>query len=102
MLAIISVAGCAQMSAALGQQWFVVLFKPNTAVATARHVTQACSHVPNLRLAPVRPTSADPGTIDSARYNATNATDADMAELQRCLQRFTSVQGYNLVQPGDG
>jgi hypothetical protein len=89
------------MSAALGQQWIVVLFQPNTTVATARHVTEACSHVPNLHPAPIRPTSGDPGMIGSARYNATNATDANMAELQQCLQRFPSVQGYNLVQPGD-
>lgn len=89
------------MSAALGQQWIVVQFKPNTTVAVARQVTQACSDLPHLGLAPVRPTSADPGMIDSARYNATNATDANMADLQRCLERFPSVQGINLVQPGD-
>ncbi|HXP18070.1 MAG TPA: hypothetical protein VN840_00355 [Streptosporangiaceae bacterium] len=100
-LAIIGVAGCAKMSAALGQQWIVVLFNPNTTVATARHVTQACSHVPNLHLAPVRAVSGDPGMIGSARYDATNATDANMAELQQCLQRFPSVQGFNLIQPGD-
>jgi hypothetical protein len=100
-LAAVSLTGCAKMSAALGQQWLVVLFKPNTTVSTARLVTSACSHVPNLRLAPVRPASGDPGMIESARYNATNASDANMAELQQCLQRFHSVQGFNLIQPGE-
>jgi hypothetical protein len=100
-LALACLAGCAKMDAALGQQWIVVQFAPGTSVATARHVTHACSHVPNLRLVPVRPVAADPGVISSARYNATNATDANMAALQTCLQRFPSFLGFNLVQPGD-
>lgn len=88
------------MNAALGQQWFVVQFKPNTTIATARHVAKACSQVPNLRLDPIRPTSAQARVVGSARYDATNASDADMARLQVCLQRFSSVQGFTLSQPG--
>jgi hypothetical protein len=100
-LAGLSLAGCAKMDSALGQQWIVVQFNPNTTVAAARQVTQACSHVPNLRVGPVRPTSANSDIIESVRYNATNATDANMARLQGCLQRFSSVQGVNLLDAGD-
>jgi hypothetical protein len=94
------ISGCAQMSAALGQQWVVVQFAANTMVGTARHVTAACSHVPGLRLMPVQPTSPG-GIVGSARFNATRATDADMARLQRCLQRFHSVQGFTVTEAGD-
>jgi hypothetical protein len=94
------VSGCAQMDAALGQQWVVVQFAGNTMVGTARHVTAACSHVPGLHLTPVRPTSPG-GIVGSARFNATQATDADMARLQRCLQRFPSVRGFTVTEAGD-
>ena len=100
-LAGLSLVGCAKMDSALGQQWIVVQFNPNTTIAAARQVTRACSHVPNLRVGPVRPTSASSDIIESVRYNATNATDANMARLQGCLQRFSSVQGVNLLDAGD-
>ena len=94
------VGGCAQMDAALGQQWVVVQFAANTMAGTARHVTASCSHVPGLHLMPVKPTSPG-GIVSSARFNATAATDADMARLQRCLQRFRSVQGFTVTEAGD-
>lgn len=100
-LAIAGLTGCAKMDAALGQQQLIVQFNPNTSVATARHVIKTCSHVPNLRPAPVRPTTADRNEIDTAQYNATNASDANMAQLQICLQRFPSVQSVNLMDAGD-
>jgi len=94
------VSGCAQMNAALGQQWVVVQFASNTTLGAARHATAACSHVPGLHLLPVKPTSPG-GVVGSARFNATQASDADMARLQRCLQRFPSVQGFTLTDAGD-
>lgn len=88
------------MNAALGQQWVVVQFAGNTMLATARHVTAACSHVPGLHLMPVKPTSPG-GVVGSARFNATSATDAEMARLQGCLERFPAVQGFTLTEAGD-
>lgn len=89
------------MDAALGQQWLVVQFNPNTTIGTARHVATACAHLPNLHLEPIQPASAQADIVESVRYNATSASDADMARLQQCLQRFPSVQGITLSQPGD-
>ncbi len=95
-------SGCAKLDAALGQQWVVVQLRPGTSLAMARHAALACSHLPNLRLAPVRPPAAGIGVVDSVRYNATGASDADLARLQVCLQRFPAFQGLTLTQPGDG
>jgi hypothetical protein len=48
----------------------------------------------------VRPTS--PGKIvGSVRFISTNATDAEMAKLQQCLQQFPAVQGLTMTEPGD-
>jgi len=98
-----SVGGCAQFDKQLGQQWIVVTFAPNTSVATARHITSVCSHVPNLRLeGRVKPTTAQADVVDSVRYNSTNATDAQVALLEQCLGKFpASIQGFTQMDEGD-
>lgn len=100
---IVGVGGCAKFDKALGQQWVEVTFAPNTSVATAKHVTSVCSHVPNLRLiGPVKPTTAQAGVVDSVRYNSTNATDAQLAQLEKCLSQFPAiVQGFTQMDEGD-
>lgn len=93
-------AGCARMDSALGQQWLVVQLASNTKLATAKHVTATCSRASGLRAEPVRPTS--PGkVVASVRFISTQASDADMAKLQQCLQRFPAVQGLTMTEPGD-
>jgi len=91
--------GCAKMNAALGRQWVVVQLAPDTTVAAARHLTAACSHLPGLHPEPVKPTTAG-GVVGSVRFDTTRASDADMARLQRCLQRFPAVQGLTVGEPG--
>jgi hypothetical protein len=97
------VGGCAQFSKALGQQWIEVTFAPNTSVATAKHVTSVCSHVPNLRLyGPVKPTTAQAGVVGSVRYNATHASVAQVADLEQCLGKFPkTVQGFTEMDDSD-
>lgn len=92
-------AGCAKMDSSLGQQWVDVQLAPNTTLAAARHVTTACSHVPGVRAVPAKPTS--PGhLVGSVRFYTTHASDADMARLQACLQRFPAVQSLTQGEPG--
>lgn len=97
------VSGCAKIDATLGQQWIEVDFAPNTTIATARHITSACSHVPNIHLqGPVKATTAQVGVVDSVRFIDTNASDAQQALLERCLSRFpASVQGFTQMDQGD-
>jgi hypothetical protein len=100
LAAVILLGGCAKMDAALGQQWVIVQLASNTTVATARQVTAGCSHVPGVHPERVRPASPG-GVVGSVRFDATQASDADMARLQNCLQRFPAVQGLTVGQPGD-
>jgi len=97
-----AVGGCAQFDKQLGQQWIEVTFAPNTSVATAKHITSVCSHVPNLPLeGPVKPTTAQAGVVGSVRYNSTNATDAQVARLEQCLGKFpATVQGFTQMDQG--
>jgi hypothetical protein len=94
-------SGCAKFDAALGQQWAVVHFNPDTSVATLLTVRAACSHVPNVHPEAL-PKSRNPADmIYSVRYRTDHASDADLARLQECLQRFPAVSGVDLEDPGD-
>lgn len=100
-LSVLVLAGCGQMGAALSQQAAVVTFKANTTVATVLRVRQACSHVPNVMAAPIKRTETALDVIDALRYNTTNASDANLAELQQCLQKYPSVQGIDFSDVSD-
>lgn len=96
-----AISGCAKFDAALGQQWAVVHFNPTTSVATLLTVRAACSHVPNVSPEAL-PKSRNPADmIYSVRYRTDNATDADLARLQQCLQRFPAVAGIDFEDSGD-
>lgn len=96
-----TLGGCAKMDSALSQQWMTVHFGPHTTVATALHVRTACSHVqdtPPLALPAKRSVI---NMMYGIRFDTTNATPADLARLQTCLQQFKSVQGIDPESAGD-
>jgi hypothetical protein len=86
------------MDAALDQQWMAVDFSQGTSVAAALHVRTACSHIPNTPPMALPSKRTALSMLYGVRFNTTNASPANVAELQTCLQRFPSVQG---VEPGD-
>lgn len=89
------------MSAALGQQWVSVTFKPNTTVATIEKVREACSHVPNVHADPLPRKHTVLNLMAGVRFDTTSASDANVAQLQQCVQRFPSVQGFTPQDAGD-
>lgn len=94
-------SGCAKFDASLGQQWATVSFKANTSAATVLAVRAACSHVPNVQ-AEALPRQRDPETLMySVTYRTDNASDANLAQLQECLQRYPSVAGVDFQDSGD-
>jgi len=97
----LALTGCAKFDAALGQQWATVSFKPDTTVSTMVKVRTACSHIPNVR-AEALPRRQNPVTMNGAvTYRTDHASDANLAQLQQCLQRFPSVAGINFQDSGD-
>jgi hypothetical protein len=93
--------GCAKMDAALGKQWVVVSFKPHTTLTTLEKVRTACSHVPNVHPYALPRQHTVINLMSGVRYDTTHATDANVAELQVCLQKFSSVQGFTPRDAGD-
>jgi hypothetical protein len=96
-----TLGGCAKMSAALDKQWMTVQFSTNTTMGTALHVRAACSHIQN---APPLALPAKRSLINDMygiRFDTTNASPANLAQLQTCLQKFKSVLGVNPQSAAD-
>ncbi|HBW20338.1 MAG: hypothetical protein ACLPN6_25070 [Streptosporangiaceae bacterium] len=99
--AVLALAGCAKMDASLGKQTATVTFSSGTPVATLLHVRAACSHVPNVQPQPLPSRQTVTTMMDELVYTTTNASDANLAELQQCLQKFSSVQGIDFEDASD-
>ena len=89
------------MDAALDKQWMVVDFNPGTTVATALQVRAACSHVQNTPPMALPPKHSVINIMYGVRYDTTNSSPANLAQLQTCLQKFKSVQGVDPEDVGD-
>ena len=94
-LAMLMLAGCAKMDAALSQRWVNVSFKAGTPVAEVLRIRAACSHVPNVSAHPIPHNLPALDVVSSVRFDITNATDANTAELEACLARFPAAVGID-------
>lgn len=99
--AVAALSGCSSMDASLGQQWVDVTFKPNTSVTTIEKVRATCSHVQNVSAYPLPKKHTVLNLMAGIRFNTTNASDGNVAQLQLCVQKFGSVQGFTPGDSGD-
>jgi hypothetical protein len=92
-------AGCAAFDRAFGKQEAVVVFKDQTPASVMLKVRASCSHIPAAipERIPPHPLAVD--MQDDIRYMVSNASDAEMARLEQCLNRFPSVVGVNVETP---
>jgi hypothetical protein len=98
---LIGTAGCAKMDAALSKQWIVVDFNPGTSIGTALHVRQACAHVKNTPPMALPASHSVINIMYGIRFDTTNSSPAQLAELQACLGKFKSVQTMDQEDAGD-
>src|SRR5215469_10714481 len=101
LIAALGLTGCAKMDAALAQQWMVVNFGPGTSAATALQVRTACSHIQNAPPLALPAHHTAVTVLYDIKFDTTNASPANIAELQTCLQKFSSVQGVTPQDTGD-
>ncbi|HEU5418107.1 MAG TPA: hypothetical protein VFV41_10485 [Streptosporangiaceae bacterium] len=99
--AVAALAGCGQIDAALGKQWAVVDFRPDTTVATLTQVRQACAHVPNVRPMGRAQVHSGLDVTYSVRYETSHASEANLAALQKCLLGFSAVSGVSFEDISD-
>ena len=96
-----SLSACSKFDAALGQQWATVSFKDNTPVATVLKVRAACSHIPNVHPEALPDQYNSETLMYDVTYQTNNASNANLAQLEICLQRFPSVAGVSFQDAGD-
>lgn len=75
-------------------------FKPGTTQATRLQVRAACSRLPQARPEPLPTDHLASDRLYDVRYQVGGASDAQLAKLQQCLQRFPAVVGIDFAAPG--
>jgi hypothetical protein len=92
-------AGCAAFDKAFGKQEIVVVFKDQTPASVMLKVRASCSHIPQATAERIPPHPLAIDLPDDIRYLVSNASDAEVARLEQCLNRFPSVVGVNPESP---
>jgi hypothetical protein len=95
----LAAGGCASFDRAFGKREAVVQFQPNTPAAEMLKVRAACSHLAAAKPAPIPRHGLKVQLPDDIRYEVSQASDAQIARLTQCLDRFPSVTGVELSSP---
>lgn len=96
------VTGCAQFNKALGQQQATIYFQPSTPVAFKLKVRAACDNLPHVKAVPIATSVPLASAVDVVTYNTTGAGLADIARLEKCVNKYApQVQGINVSDSSD-
>ena len=96
-----ALAGCSQFDKALGQREAVVTFRSGTPVSQRLAVRSACAKVPAVTAPPLPSDLSSPYALQQLTFRIDHASDADVARLEKCLDRFPSVAGVTLQDSSD-
>jgi hypothetical protein len=100
--AAVALAGCSRFDAALDQRQAIVTFTVNATVAQRLAVRAACAKTPNVTAQALPSNPNSPYALEQVVYSVTNASDADIALLNECLNKYPSlVQGMTLQDASD-
>jgi hypothetical protein len=96
-----ALAGCSRFDAALGQRQAVVTFSDNATLAQRLAVRTACAKTPNVTPQPLPSDMNSPYALEQVVYQINQASDADIAVLEKCLAKFPTVVGVTLQDSAD-
>jgi hypothetical protein len=97
----VTLAGCSQFDAALGQRQAIVSFRDNTPVAAKLAVRKACTSAPAVTPQALPSDLNSPYALQQLTYQVNQATDAQVAQLEKCLAKYPSVAGVTLQDSSD-
>jgi hypothetical protein len=100
-VAAVVLAGCSQFDAALGQRQAVVTFNSDATLTQRLAVRSACAKPPNVTPQPLPSNMNSPYALAQVVYQINQASDADVALLEKCLAKFPSVAGITLQDSSD-
>jgi hypothetical protein len=101
LLAAAALAGCSQFDQALGQREAVVTFRPGTPVSQRLTVRSACATVHAVTAPPLPSDLSSPYALRQLTFRIDHASDADVARLETCLEKFPAVAGVTLQDSSD-
>ncbi len=99
--AAVALAGCSQFDAALGQRQAVVSFRPGTPLSQRLTVRSTCAKVPAVTAQPLPSDLNSPYALQQLTFRIDHASNADIARLETCLDRFPAVVGVTLQDSTD-
>lgn len=99
--AVLMVAGCSRFDAALGQQQAIVSFRDGTATVERLQIRAACASLPGVTAPHVPDLKKYPYALQQLTYSVSKASDAQIADLEKCLQKFPAVSGVSLHDSSD-
>jgi hypothetical protein len=99
--AAIALAGCSRFDAALGQRQAVVSFHSGTSNAERLTIRAACAKTPEVSAQPLPEGTLSPYALNQVTFVVTKASEAQVAELEKCLSRYPAVSGVNLQDSSD-
>ncbi|HEX5301621.1 MAG TPA: hypothetical protein VFW50_31985 [Streptosporangiaceae bacterium] len=101
LLAATALAGCSQFDKALGQREAVVTFRSGTPVSQRLAVRSACAKVHAVTAPPLPSDLSSPYALQQLTFRIDHASDADVARLETCLEKFPGVAGVTLRDSSD-
>jgi hypothetical protein len=101
LAAVITLAGCSQFDAALGQRQAIVTFRPGTPLSQRLTVRSTCAKVPAVAAQPLPSDLNSPYALQQVIFQINHASDADVARLETCLAKFPAVVGVTLQDSSD-
>jgi len=94
--------GCARFDAALGQQQAIVSFQSGATTAQRLAVRSTCGKLPAVTKQAVPNLKKYPYALEELTFGINKASDAQVASLQKCLNKFpATVAGVTLQDSSD-
>jgi hypothetical protein len=100
-MAVGGVAGCAKFDAALGQQQAIVSFKSGATISQRIAVRATCGKLPEVTVSSLPDLKKYPYALEEVTFGVNKASDSQVANLEKCLNRFPVVQGITLQDSSD-
>ena len=102
LVAVVSITGCAAFDKALGKSQVDVYFTDSTSVAFKLKVRAACNNLPDVTAVPIPTGVPVSSAVDVVVYSTTGASDADIARLDVCVNKFApEVVGIDPIDSSD-
>jgi hypothetical protein len=101
LLAAGGIAGCSSFDASLGQQQAIVSFTSNATIADRLAVRTTCGKLPAVTAQALPDLKKYPYALQVLTFGVSKANNSQMANLEKCLNNFPSVQGINFQDSSD-